>query len=230
MSWLKQAFISQLGQKLLVALTGLALVMFLMVHLAGNMTILAGPATPAPGATEPALSALDTYAHHLHSIPGMSVVEIGLMLAFLLHIMVVVALWFTNRAARGSQRYAVQASKRSETVRALASRTMIVSGLVMLAFLVVHLLDFRVPREEYTGRLYEHVSAALKTPWRSLVYAIGSALVGFHLFHGVQSAFRSLGVNHGKYTPTIVCAGAGLSFLMGLGFVALSVWFLIGIG
>ena len=139
MSWLVKTFASPIGQKVLTALTGLGLVGFLVMHLLGNLNLYRGE------------EAINEYAHLLHAIPGFPLIEAGLVLCFLAHIALVFNLTRLNRAARG-QDYSVKASKQRGTLgRALVSTYMGVSGLVVLIFVIVHVADMRMAREEIFG-------------------------------------------------------------------------------
>lgn len=223
MSWFIKVFTSSIGKKVLVALSGLGLVGFLVGHLYGNLNVLRGPA------------ALDEYATHLHDLPGFPVIELGLLAMFLLHIPLVIMLARDNRAARGS-RYAVTASKReSGKAQSLASRMMKVSGLLLLIFLVIHVGDFRLERGEFHGEggsvsgLGVEVITTLQNPLMAIIYVIGSLLAAWHVFHGIQSAVRSLGFQNRKYTPYIEIGGYVLAVVLGLGFASLPIAVQLGI-
>lgn len=166
--------------------------------------------------------------------------EVGLLFIFLVHIVTVIRLTMANRAARGTQRYAVQTSKRTDGLPAAASKTMAISGMLVLAFLAVHVGFVRLRREnlfyawldEDSRTKVEPVTDALKAhlgnPPVAILYVVGSVLVCWHLFHGVQSAFRSLGLNHNKYTPLIEKAGAAAAGLLALLFASIPLAILFG--
>ena len=138
MSWLKKVLGSTIGLKLAVAVSGLGLVGFLIGHLYGNLQLFTG-----------GTDGLDTYAEHLHALPGFTLIELGLLAMFVVHIPLVVLLARANRSAR-PQRYGVSASKRrSGKLMGMASRMMPLSGLLLLIFLVVHVSDFRRERAEF---------------------------------------------------------------------------------
>ncbi len=121
MNWFATTFSSSIGRKVLVGVTGLGLVGFLVAHMFGNLNIYCGT------------DALNSYAEHLHNLPGFGLIELGLLLLFVVHIVLVIGLTRANRAARAG-RYAVTASKREDggSLSAKASKAMVVSGLVML--------------------------------------------------------------------------------------------------
>ncbi len=213
MGWLKSFVASTIGQKFVVGLTGLALVLFLIIHGLGNLNIFGGA------------ESLNGYATKLHSIPGFLVVELGLLGMFVVHILMTIRLVMANKVARGSG-YAVKSSKRSEGKLAyLASKTMPISGLIVLAFLVIHVLDFRLNPSLFQGEgaapegkstLYDLVITELSVGWKAGLYVVASLLIGWHMFHGIQSAARSLGVNHSRFTPLIIRGGAGLAWLLAI--------------
>ena len=211
MSWLIRTFGSPIGQKVLTALTGLGLVGFLVMHLLGNLNLYRGE------------EAINDYAHLLHQIPGFPLIEAGLILCFLLHIALVINLTRLNRAARGNG-YQVKASKQKGTWgRALVSTYMGVSGVVVLLFIIIHVVDMRLARGTYES-LYDHIHVILGVGWKAALYALGSAFVGWHLWHGFQSSFRSLGLGHAKYSPLLEKGGMVLSVVLTLGFISIPLW------
>lgn len=226
MNWIVQFLRSTIGRKWIAGLTGLGLVGFAFVHMAGNLNLLKGA------------GAMHEYAEALHHISVLEhyrllwIAELGLAAMFLVHIGVVVSLILENRKARGPQRYAVNASKRSNRLEALASKTMAFSGLVLLTFLVVHIWQFRFKRaiiEHSMGGIGHEVVNVLSNPVWGMLYAVAGVLVGWHIFHGVQSATRSFGLNHPKYSPLVRTLGLGLSIVVGVGFTAVSVATMVGI-
>ena len=211
MGWLKRTFGSSVGTKLLVALTGLGLVGFLVAHMTGNLLIYVDDG-----------KAINAYAKGLHELPGFQLMEIGLIACFVAHIVLTIRLSLANRAAKGGG-YAVSATKKPTGVVALlASKTMALSGLVVLVFLVVHIADFRLARTD-EGPM-DLIFDTLQNPLHASLYAVGSLLVSWHVSHGFQSAFRSLGFNHTDVTPMLVKLGSGLAILLGIGFASIPVW------
>ena len=203
---------SSVGTKVFVGLTGLGLVGFLVTHLAGNLLIYADEG-----------SALNAYAESLHKIPGFLFIELGLLACFIAHIVLTIRLTMQNRASKGGS-YAVSATRREEGILGLlASKSMALSGIVVLVFLVVHIADFRLKRApdlDLAALMFE----TLSNPIHATLYAVGSILVAWHVSHGFQSAFRSMGFNHTDLTPVLSKVGMGLSILMGLGFASIPVW------
>ena len=100
---------------------------------------------------------------------------------------------------------------------------MAISGLVVLVFLVVHIGDFRfkrMPDQDLAKMIFD----LLSNPLHASLYAVGSILVAWHVSHGFQSAFRSLGLSHNDVTPMLVKLGSGLALLLGVGFASIPVW------
>ena len=225
MNWLSRVLTSSIGQKLIAALSGLGLLGFMLVHAQGNLRIY------LPGEVE-GTRAIDAYAEHLHDQPWLPLAEIGLLVLFLGHIVTVIRLVRANRAARGATRYAASGNKSGGGAASKASMTMAVSGSITMAFLLVHVIMVRATRENLfqswssaSHEPVEHVTKALVThlsnPFMAAFYVVGSLLVSWHLFHGIQSASRSLGVNHNKYSPLIQKAGLLISIVLALSFASI---------
>ncbi len=210
MDWLNRILGSTVGKKYVVGLSGLLLVGFLVTHLVGNLFMYVSP------------EAFNGYTSKLHELgPMLLVVELALLAIFVTHIAFTIALTRANRAARGS-RYEVTKTKRPDGALALlASKMMPISGLILLGFLVVHIWDFRIQWQE---DLFALVDGKLQAMWRVVLYTVASLLIGWHLFHGFQSAFKSLGVNHAKFTPLLSRLGMLLALVFGLGFASFPLW------
>ncbi|MCC6624080.1 MAG: succinate dehydrogenase cytochrome b subunit [Deltaproteobacteria bacterium] len=216
MSWLLKTFTSHTGRKAIAALTGLGLVLFLTAHLIGNLQIYSSS------------SAFDDYAKSLHGGPLIVFADVGLMIAFPLHVIAVIWLARDNRKARGDAGYKVAGSKQKRGLAAvLASKTTLYGGIVLLVFTVIHVIQFRLRHDEIGGKLKDAVIDTLDKPHWAALYIVGSLVVGWHLFHGFQAAFRSLGVWHGRYTPMLTKIGLGVSLVIALGFASIPVWIIV---
>lgn len=215
---LLQASSSSIGSKILIALTGLGLAVFLIGHLAGNLLFLAGP------------EAFNHYAHSLVSNPLVYVAEAGLLAIFFLHVAKTVASQLANRVAR-PERYAVRAwakSKNPKSRKSLASSTMIVTGLVTALFVVTHLATFKF------GPVYESADGirdiyrlqldVFSSPLYVLFYLFAMGIIFFHLWHGLSSAAQSLGIDHAQWTPRLLVAGRVLAIAIGGGFFLIPVY------
>lgn len=220
MGWLRRTVLSPIGLKYLTALTGLGLVLFIIGHMLGNLQIFLPD------------ESFNDYAKGLHAFFLFPIIEIGLVIVFAGHIALVLYLASKNKAARGSRGYAMTNTKQKPQflARMWASKWMVANGLVLLAFLIVHIYDMRMQHdyvsEQLGGDLKGYVVDTLSSIWHAFLYIAGSALVGVHVFHGLQSAFRSLGVHHPKYTPLIEKASMGLGVALAAGFIAIPLWVL----
>jgi succinate dehydrogenase / fumarate reductase, cytochrome b subunit len=205
---------SSVGRKVVMGLTGLSLVLFLVGHLGGNLIMYLGPA------------AYNDYAHHLHAFPLLPIVELGLLAVFLVHIFLGITMTLQNRAARGPRGYAKSGSKQSG-INPFFSRNMLVTGFVLLCFLVLHLAQFKfglVMAGSGIESAYEKAVRILKEPVTIAVYLLGVFLLGAHLWHGFQSSFRSLGIEHPKYTPAIIKLGILFAIVATVGYASLPVF------
>ncbi len=182
MSWFKQTCLSSVGKKYIMAVTGFMLGGFLLVHAAGNSSIFFGR------------HAFNSYAEHLHSLGFLiNIAEIALLSVFLLHIITGISLFLQNLSARNN-RYAV---RKSAGGRTWGSRTMPYTGLAILAFILLHLINVRFVNQHQP--VADIVNAVLTRPVYSLVYGTAMLILGLHISHGFWSVFQSLGVNHPKY-------------------------------
>ncbi|MFO0749189.1 MAG: succinate dehydrogenase cytochrome b subunit [Myxococcota bacterium] len=216
MSWLVKTLTSHSGRKALAALTGLGLVLFLVFHLIGNLQIFSSS------------SAFDDYAKSLHSGPLIVLADVGLIIAFPIHIAAVIWLAIDNKKARGDVGYKASGTKQKRSLASvLASKTTLYGGALLLVFTAIHVWQFRLHHEEIHGALKAAVVGTLKSPMWGIFYALGSLVTGWHIFHGFQAAFRSVGVWHARYTPIFVKLGTGLGFILGVGFASIPVWILL---
>ena len=216
MNWIRHLLATSLGKKYVMAVSGLLLVGFLVVHLSGNLLIFAG----GDGAP------FDAYARALESNPLLPVAEIGLLLLFVVHVAAALRVSLENREAR-SRGYAVRASHGRKT---LASASMLVTGLVVLVFLAIHLYDFRIGKElaDEPASLAAMVRERLATPLGAGIYLAGVGALAIHLRHAFRSAFQSLGASHPHLDPILERAGIAVAILLGLGFASFPLVFLLG--
>lgn len=196
---------SSIGRKYVMAITGLSLTLFLLVHMAGNLSLYAGN------------EAFNAYAELIESNPLLPLAEAGLAALFVVHILFAVLLIKTNKGSR-DEGYRATLGMGSKT---LASTTMWITGPLLLVFLLVHLWDFRITKEIYDlpeGGLAQLVTDRLRSPFGFGIYVIGVALVGLHLWHAFQSAFQTLGVAHPRYRTLIMHTGRLLTVALVAGF------------
>lgn len=218
MGWFFKFFNSSIGKKIMMAVTGGFLIVFLIVHLAGNFTLFWGA------------EAFNGYVLTLDLVkPLIRVVELVLLTAFLLHIFNGLRLWIENKKARGSANYKISGSSENTT---LFSRTMFVTGSIVFIFLVLHLATFfwRFNFYDPSGLANDHlyydiVIEFFQMWWYVGIYIIAVILLGFHLNHGFQSAFQTFGWNHKKYFPLIKKIGTAYAILMAVGFASMPIYF-----
>jgi succinate dehydrogenase / fumarate reductase cytochrome b subunit len=216
MTWFVKYLATSIGKKQAMAVSGLLLCGFLVSHLSGNFLLFAGR------------EAFNEYADTLKSFgPLFYVAEVLLAAVFLIHIGLAVKLTAENRRARPVA-YAVDGNRGASTK---ASAHMFVSGGLILVFLLIHLWSFRLADLSETT-LYDVVMTKFQNPLYVLYYVFSSSVVGFHVWHGFQSAFKSLGFDHPKYTPCLERLGKLFAVGMGAGYSSLPVWacFLSGYG
>jgi succinate dehydrogenase / fumarate reductase cytochrome b subunit len=206
---------SSVGTKIVIGLTGLALFLYLIVHIAGNAVVFFGPAV------------FNHYAYTLEGNPLLPIVEIGLLAILLTHVYRTVRMFLANRQARPVP-YAVRRRAGRPSRKSFASSTMIVSGLWLLLFIVVHVRAFRYGTEypwPGGGRdLYRLERENLSNPWIVAFYVLSMLVVGAHLWHGVASGVQSLGGDHPVWTPRVLLAGKVIAVLIAGGFIAIAVW------
>lgn len=201
---------SSIGRKMTVALAGLLLCGFLITHLAGNLFMFVGA------------DSFNHYAETLERNPLLPLAEAGLVLLFLVHVVQSLRARAANAAARPIG-YAVKADKGARTA---GSRTMTATGLLVLAFVLVHVATFKFGAGGRKGPdLFTHVVAWFANPFYAGFYVLAVGGVALHLSHGVQSAFQTFGINHPRYSPLIKKAGLAFAGLMFLGFASMPLYF-----
>lgn len=222
MNWFNKFLSSSIGRKLLMSLTGLFLIVFLVVHLAGNLQLLAGDNGEQ----------FNMYTKFMTTNPLIKTISYLLYAFILLHAVQGILLWRKNRAARGPVRYAVNTTANS----GFASRNMGWLGVIIFIFLVLHMWQFwfqmktggvqMVTYGEYTVKdLYTPVAEAFTTWYYVVIYVISMIVIGFHLWHGFESSFQTLGLNHKKYNPVIRFVGRAYSIIVPGAFALIPVFF-----
>jgi len=212
MNWFISTLGSSIGKKLMMAVTGLGFIGFLTVHLVGNLTLYSGQ------------DLFTSYVKHLHALgPLITLAELGLLSFAIIHIVIGTLLFYKNLMAR-PVRYRV---KKSAGGRTIGSATQPYTGFIILAFLILHLLNFHFA-EHTNESLYQLVSSAFANLLYVGVYVIAMIVVAIHVSHGFWSLFQTLGANHPKYMPLIQKLGIAVSlvFGIGLGFVPIFISFI----
>jgi succinate dehydrogenase / fumarate reductase cytochrome b subunit len=214
---------SSIGRKLIVAVTGIILILFVIGHLLGNLQIYLGPGW------------INGYSQHLRDLaPLLWLVRIILLASVILHIYFTLLLALENRRAR-PERYTGK-----EYVKASwASRHMAVSGLVVLAFIIFHLLHFtgrefdpRFPllKLDELNRydVYSMMVYGFRNVYVSVFYVVGLFLLTLHLTHGSSSFFQSLGLNNKRITARLALAGRILAWALFIGYSSIPIAVLLG--
>jgi succinate dehydrogenase / fumarate reductase cytochrome b subunit len=216
----RSVFGSLITTKLIVAVTGILLFLYLILHIAGNAIVFLGPET------------FNSYSHALISNPLVVPVEIGLLVVFLIHLFKAIRMTFQNQQARPTK-YANKKWAGGTSQKSLASSSMILTGLALLVFVPIHVLTFKYGTHYDYGNgvrdLYrlevEHFSSSVAVG----LYVLAMVLVGLHLWHGVPSSFQSLGLNGPRFTPFVRKAGKVSAVVIAGGFIVITLWvFLVG--
>jgi succinate dehydrogenase / fumarate reductase cytochrome b subunit len=215
---------SSVGKKMIVAVTGIILILFVIGHLLGNLQIFLGPAW------------INGYSEHLRELgPFLWLIRIFLLVTVIVHIYVTIRLAIDNRRARP------EAYIDKEYVKAtFASRHMVMSGLIVLAFIIYHIAHFTVrvtdprfallkadPLNHYD--VYSMMVYGFQNYFVSAFYVLGLWLLALHLSHGSSSFFQSLGLNNKTLTPRLAFGGRVFAWLLFIGYTSIPVAVLLGL-
>jgi len=209
-------FSSSVGTKIIIGLSGLFLVLYLLIHVGGNLLVFFGP------------QVFNNYAYNMEvRNPTLPILEIVILVGFLVHIYKTITMYLANKAARPvsyvKKEWAGHTSRKS-----LASSTMIFGGLWIIIFLIIHVKAFRFSEETPWpggGRdLYRQEMAVFVNPLMAAFYVVSMLVVGSHLWHGASSAVQSLGLTHPRWTPRVLVAGKLLAVLIAGAFIVIAVW------
>lgn len=222
MNWFTNLFSSTLGRKLLMALTGLFLILFLVVHLIGNLQLLKTDGGHA----------FNVYAKFMTTNPLIVTVSYVNYTCILVHVIWAILLTRRNSLARGPEGYAV--SKNSST---WTSRNMGILGTLILIFLVIHLQGFWYTMHwgpidfvtyeaggEPVKDLYAVVDKVYQFPAWVILYVVSMGVLAFHLWHGFASAFQTLGMKHLKYNAAITFVGRSFAIIVPALFALIPIW------
>lgn len=197
-----------------MAITGLSLFGFVVAHLLGNFTLFSG--------TE----ALNDYAQKLEDLgPLLLVAEVSLGILFVVHMGLALALHRKSREAR-TEGYRVRTGMGQATA---ASRSMLITGLVLGVFLIIHITDFRLKKimgDPAVADLGQAVVDRITSPIGLVIYLGGILALGLHLRHALQSSFQTLGLSHPRFTQAVRSASAGIAALVTIGFAAIPLYLL----
>ncbi|HIX88875.1 MAG TPA: succinate dehydrogenase cytochrome b subunit [Candidatus Akkermansia intestinavium] len=208
---------SSIGRKILVALTGACLLLFLVGHLAGNMTIYGGD-----GANPADPSWINAYATGLHTMPAwlLWAIRLGLLAVLLIHVVLTLVLKYENYNAR------THYQKEGTLKATLSSRTMVITGCMIFCFLVFHLWQLTFNGDP--ANCYEHIIAAFSNPWCSLFYIVAICCLFMHVRHGVQSVMQTLGLSTRKVRPLYNIIAVIFGIIVCGGFITIPVAVLTG--
>ncbi len=251
---LKFRFNTTIAKKLLMAVTGLAMVLFLLGHLVGNLQLLWSS------------DQFNGYAKFLTAQPIVIVVELGLMAILAIHVVDAFALLRQNYNARPTpyQSKTWGRTKSPRSKKTWASTLMMWSGIFILVFIIGHVWHFKyhhpvspatiamaIPHDPNivvgvggigvgaageageqvggVGRLAQTVVSEFRNPFISGIYILSMLILGAHLYHAISSAMTSLGGNHPRYSKLIMWGGNAFTAVITLGFLAIPLWFVIGL-
>ncbi len=221
---LSRILCSSVFQKIIMAVTGLSLILFVITHLSGNISLYFPDGTP-----------FNKYADFLASLGWLLyAAEIGLVATFVLHIATAIQLKINNSKARPVG-YKVYQTKGGPSKANLSSLFMIVSGIALLAFLVLHIWQFKYGPSIEQGYvvdiggkqvrdLHRLVVETFQNPLYVAIYVVSMVLLGFHLRHGFWSAFQSLGMRNPALHSALYKLALVLAVLISLGFLGIPVW------
>lgn len=207
---------SSIGKKQIMAVTGAGLIGFALTHLLGNLLIFLGP------------DQFNLYAYTLTSNPLIYAAEAVLLSLFVAHIVIALVVNVQNRSARSQSYYKKTRTGRGETI---ASKTMPFTGMILLIFLVLHLINFKygsnypttvdgVEMRDLYRTLIEYFANPFYTAW----YVFAMLSFGLHTSHGFWSMTQSWGFDHPKYTGALKCISNAYGVIVALGFSSLAVY------
>ncbi len=209
---------------MIVAITGIILILFVIGHLLGNLQIFLGP------------DWINGYSQHLRDLgPILWIIRIFLLTTVIVHIYVTIRLAIDNRRARPEAYIDKQHVKAT-----FASRHMVMSGLIVLAFIIYHIANFTVrvtdrrfallkadPLNHYD--VYSMMVYGFQSIYVSSFYVLGLLLLALHLSHGSSSFFQSLGLNNKTLTPRLAFGGRVFAWLLFLGYTSIPIAVLLGL-
>jgi succinate dehydrogenase cytochrome b subunit len=211
-----RVFSSSVGTKIVIGLSGLLLVLYLLIHVGGNLLVFFGPRV------------FNTYAYNMEvRNPTLPIIEIALLVVFLIHIFKTLKMYLGNAAARPVS-YVKKERAGYTSRKSFASSTMIFGGLWLIVFLIIHVKAFRFsPEIEWPGGgrdLYQQEMAVFANPLMTAFYVLSMLVIGSHLWHGASSAFQSLGLTHPRWTPRLIVAGKVFAALVAGAFIVIAIW------
>lgn len=227
--WLREVWGSTIGKKIIVAITGIILAGYVVLHVLGNLNTFRGDDAQS-GAP------IDAYAHWLRTVgtPALPqstllwMVRLLLLGALILHITTIAALVKRNRAARPDEQRTPP-----QLERTFSSRTMMFTGILILAFVVFHILQFTTRTVQvtpvYDGTVYANLDAAFQKWYFVLIYVAAVVILGFHLRHAIWSVTQTLGWDKPNRNTTFRRFATGLAIAVAVGFASVPVAFYLNV-
>ena len=214
---------SSVGKKLIMSLSGIFLMLFLLMHLSINLTMLIDPIKG---------DAYNKAAHFMASNPIIKVIEPILVIGFVFHILYSFVVQLNNWKARGNSRYAEFDQNKSSS---WASRNMIWLGIFIFGFLVLHIANFtikikfgNVPQTpEGIDDTFKLVVSLFDIWWYDVIYIISFIALGLHLHHAFWSALQTIGLNNSKWMKRLQIIGDVYTYIIVIGFTLIPLYFLI---
>ncbi|MGH8912478.1 MAG: succinate dehydrogenase cytochrome b subunit [Acidimicrobiia bacterium] len=230
--WPVEFYRSAVGKKWIMAITGIIIIGFLIAHLAGNLKLFLPDVNGVPD--------LDIYGEALRSLFSpilpdhvfLWIMRVGLILAFVFHILAAYSLTIMNRRARPTD----YSGPRTYLAANYASRTMRWSGVIVLLYVLFHLADLSwglapaAPEVWERGHVYANMIATFSRPLVSLFYIVANLALGLHLFHGAWSMFQSLGINNPRYNRWRRYFAWALAGVITIGNISMPIAILLGFG
>jgi len=226
MKVISNIFSSSLGKKYIMAVSGLLMFLFVIGHLAGNLQFFLGA------------ESINRYGHFLQTnLELIWPARIILLIVLILHIWAAIKLSAENKAARP-----VPYANWNPTVASYASRTMLMSGLIVFVFIIYHLLHYTLvikgingAHQDFAGfmdpekrhDIFKMMVVGFSIPWVSIFYIVGIALLCLHLSHGVSAMFQSLGWKNKVYGPCLDSGARLIAWLIFIGYVSIPISVLV---
>src|SRR5450432_2491241 len=205
------------GKKVIMAVTGCMMFLFVIGHMLGNLQMFEAP------------EHINAYGHFLHNLGELLWIERGVMLlAIALHIITTVQLALRSKAARP-----IGYSRKEAINSSYASRTMYWSGPIVLAFIIFHLLQFTAgilhPQATFVeGEVYANVVSGFQVWWVSVWYIFAVSLLGVHLSHGLWAMFQSVGLAHPRNSVALKLGARAIAIIIVLGYISIPISVLLG--
>ncbi|WP_185869499.1 succinate dehydrogenase cytochrome b subunit [Blattabacterium cuenoti] len=203
-------FQSSIGKKVVMATTGIFLMIFLLLHLSVNLFLFSGEKT------------FNEAVSFMKNNFFIKIMEYILAIGFIFHILFGIKLHLYNKKIKGSVHYA-----KNNNISSFSSRSMIYTGILIFCFLILHLINFMIPMKYSNHNLsyYNLVVSLFKNPLYTLIYIFSFFILGIHLNHGFQSSFQSLGLSNKKRFFWIKKFGFFYFWFICSGFSIIAIWF-----